>query len=270
MKYFIQLLNKIPRYIFRRSRLNLIFLYYFLKREPPLSYKWINEELILECVGKTDPIILEIGCNDGAQTLWLHKMFENPLIYCFEPDPRAIARFKLKVGQHPNIHLFEMALSDSNDLIKFYQSDGQKDDKDAKKMPEGWDESGSIKKPKNHLIEYPWVKFDQTITVKTSTLDDWCEEHGIETIDFFWMDVQGAELEVLQGATKSLSKIRFIYTEYNNKELYEGQFTLKQLLRHLRDFKTIIRYSDDVLLRNKNFNFTVSNVMKKILKTSYR
>ena len=219
---------------------------------PPVTRSKITRELVRECVGKPDPTILEIGCNDGEDTLWLLDVFDNATVYCFEPDPRAIARFKEKVGERSNVHLFEIALSDHIGDITFYQSGGKLDEKLNETMPEGWDLSGSIRQPKDHLAKHPWVTFEQSITVKTVTLDAWCDEHGIEEIDFIWMDVQGAEIDVFQGGVTMLPKTRFIYTEYDNSELYEGQYTLKQLLKHLRNFKVLVRYHGDVLLKRNN------------------
>ena len=64
------------------------------------------------------------------------------------------------------------------------------------------------------------------------------------------MDVQGAEGDVIKGASKTLQKTRFLYTEYNNNELYEGQPFLKSLLALLQSFKVVTRYPEDVLLKN--------------------
>ncbi|MCZ6671913.1 MAG: FkbM family methyltransferase [Verrucomicrobia bacterium] len=231
-----------------------------------MSCSAITKELICECVGKQNPTILEIGCNDGGHTLWFLKMFENPKIYCFEPDPRPIARFKTKFGQRPNVKLFEMALCDRNGEITFYQSDGHK----AEAMLESWDLSGSIRQPKEHLTANPWVTFEQSITVESATLDTWCNEHGIEDIDFIWMDVQGAEIDVFRGGKNAFCKTRFVYTEYSNKELYKGQHTLKQLLRQLRHFEVLIRYSNDMLLRNKKFAFAPNKALQGMLSNSHR
>lgn len=246
MKYVRQLITRYPRMN------NLIqSLYATFQGLPQVSHSKITKELVRECVGKPDPTILEIGCNDGEHTLWLLEIFENPTVYCFEPDPRAIARFKEKVGQRSNVHLFEIALSGNNGDTTFYQSGGRLDEKSNETMPEGWDLSGSIRQPKDHLAKHPWVTFEQSITVKTATLDTWCREHAIEDIDFIWMDVQGAEIDVFRGGVTMLPKTHFIYTEYDNSELYEGQYTLKQLLKYLKDFKVMIRYPADVLLRNQ-------------------
>ena len=244
--------NRLAR--FPRVKSQLQSLYDLFQGLPPLSNSAISKELIREFVGRSDPVILDIGCNDGKHTAWFLEVFESPRIFSFEPDPRAAARFRAKIGQASNVELFEIALSDRNGDVTFYQSAGHRNEKQADKMPEGWDLSGSIRKPKEHLVVHPWIKFDRTITVKTAMLDAWCDEHAIEVIDFIWMDVQGAELDVLRGGTEALSKTRFIYTEYNNRELYEGQSGLRDLLKHLKGFEVVARYPRDVLLRNKGFD----------------
>lgn len=247
---------------FPRSKKFLRSVYYLLRGEPPVSYSEISKDLIRECVGKEDPIILDIGCNNGSKSLWFFEIFKNPKVYCFEPEPRAIARFKAKVGRHPNINLFEIALCDHNGEIEFFQSNGYRNNEDKTWIPEGWDLSGSIRQPKEHLVVHPWVKFGQKIVVTASTLDTWCDKHGIEEIDFIWMDVQGAEIDVFRGGKNSLRKTRFIYTEYSNEELYKGQFDLKQLMKYLKDFAVVVRYPADVLLRNTKLTAAPNKIIQ--------
>jgi FkbM family methyltransferase len=265
MQVLRQMLDRFP---WLKKQLNS--LYSIIMRLPRVSHSKITKDLIRECVSKTDPTILEIGCNDGGNTLWFLEIFKTPKVYCFEPDPRAIVRFKTKVGQRSNVNLFEIAVSDKNGDITFYQSGGLRYDELAKTPYEDWDGSGSIRRPKDHLTREPRITFKQSITVKTVTLDTWCNEHNIECIDFIWMDVQGAEIDVFRGGINTLAKTRFIYTEYANTELYKGQYTLKQLLKHLKNFDVLIRYPGDVLLRNKQFEFAPNKVLQRMLANSYR
>ncbi len=219
---------------------------------PPVSHSKIDMELIKKCVGREDPTILEIGCNDGTHTRWFLEIFEKPKIYCFEPDPRAIARFKKQVGNYSNVSLFEMAVCDQDGDCLFFQSSGHhKKVALTESMPDGWDLSGSIRQPHNHLDAHKWVKFDQNINVSTTTLDTWCKNNGVDHIDFIWMDVQGAEIDVFRGGVSTLSRVRYIYTEYSNEELYKGQYNLEQLVEYLKNFSIVIRYPGDVLFRNK-------------------
>ncbi len=223
-------------------------LYYRLRGEPPLTDATITKEFIGWLVSRPDPTILEIGCNDGSNTLWFLEVFDSPRIFCFEPDPRAASRSRRKIGDWPEISFYECAIGSANGEETFYMSGGAADEE----MPEGWDYSGSIRKPKNHLIVHPWCTFEKTITVETKRLDTWCQENATDRIDFMWMDVQGAEIDVIRGGRNALRNTLFLYTEYSNKELYEGQLTLKQLLKELPDFEVVVKYSDDILLRNKN------------------
>lgn len=48
------------------------------------------------------------------------------------------------------------------------------------------------------LLELAGVDF--TIEIETTTLDDFCQQEGIKEVDFLQIDVQGAELLVLEGA----------------------------------------------------------------------
>lgn len=205
-------------------------------------------EHIVSLLNKPDPVILDVGCNDGSDSESFLRLCPEAKLYCFEPDPRALARFKAKMKSHLNkVALFEFAISDRNGKIDFHPSNGEREAKE-------WDQSGSIRRPKKHLIEYDWVRFDQPISVETRRLDDCCREANINKIDLIWMDVQGAEADVIAGGRQTLRNTRFIYTEYSDKELYEGQLSLQAILELLPAFELVTQYSraveGDVLLRN--------------------
>lgn len=226
-----------------------------LLRGPKIKPGSVNDEILIELIGKEDPVILDIGCNDGGHTLWFLKLFKKARVYCFEPDPRARKRYLANV-KDKRAMLFDIAISHTDGVTKFYMSSGTPPPtfhKPVGKLPEGWDLSGSIKKPKGHLKIHPWCKFEKKIVVKTKTLDTWVQEEGIEVIDFVWADVQGAEADLINGGKEALKKTRYFFTEYCNRELYEGQINLKQLVKLLPDFKIVHRFENDVLLRNERF-----------------
>jgi len=204
----------------------------FLYRARWLMTTPLTHNEIARLVGRPDPTIVEIGCNDGSDTLAFLEAMPMARVCCFEPDPRAILSFKRNLRSRlERVSLSEIAISDRNGTIAFHMSGS------GPVMGEGWDQSGSIRAPKNHLLEHPWVTFGKTITVKTRTLDSWCAEHAVTKIDFLWMDVQGAEGDVITGATEILKRTRFLYTEYSNNELYEGQLPIRRLLALLPSFK---------------------------------
>ena len=54
--------------------------------------------------------------------------------------------------------------------------------------------------------------------VEVTTLDLFCREHGIEEIDLLKIDVEGAELQVLQGAREMLPKVRHVQFEFGHPD----------------------------------------------------
>lgn len=202
---------------------------------------------IKKLVGRDDPVIVEIGANNGQTTAELLSAMPGATIHAFEPDPRAIAKFRNTV-QHPRVHLYETAIGAKNGTVTFHQSSG------AEHLPDysqGWDQSGSIRRPHSHLQIFPWVKFETQIEVSVMTLDSWSEQHQVAAADFIWADVQGAESDLIEGAARFLRSTRYLYTEYSNDEQYEGQVTLAGLARRLPDFELARRYQADVLFKNK-------------------
>lgn len=207
----------------------------------------MNKEDIKLILNKDNPLVLEIGCNDGTDSFEFLDTFSKISLYCFEPDNRAINKFKKKI-QDKRCKLFEFALGNINGEIDFYQSSGH---------PNGvsgdWDKSGSIKKPKNHLKEDPWCKFDNISKVKCKKLDSWIDENNISFIDFIWADVQGAEEDLIMGGIKTLrEKTNYFFTEYNDRELYENQIGLDPLISLLEVFEIVKIFPHDILLKNKN------------------
>lgn len=62
------------------------------------------------------------------------------------------------------------------------------------------------------------------VEVDTTTLDNFCASEEIKEIDFIHLDVQGAELQVLEGAKKILdSGVLALVTEVNFTDLYINQ-----------------------------------------------
>jgi 2-O-methyltransferase len=213
----------------------------------PISPGALSAADIRQCVGRDDPIIVEVGANCGQTTVEMLKAMPRATIYAFEPDPRAIAKFRAAIT-HPSVHLYECAIGAVNGTTSFHQSSGGEDLPDYSK---GWDQSGSIRRPNSHLKVWPWVKFERQITVPIMTLDAWSELHHVAKADFIWADVQGAESDLVEGAARFLRSSRYLYTEYSNDEWYEGQITLAGLLEKLPDFDLVMRYPMDALFQNR-------------------
>jgi len=75
------------------------------------------------------------------------------------------------------------------------------------------------------------------MTLKTITLNSFYQKYNIplNRFDFINLDIQGAELLALKGATAILPFIKAIYTEVNEKELYENCGLIDELDAFLRN-----------------------------------
>ena len=203
-------------------------------------------------LGRDPAVILEIGANDGQDTARLLEMFPEATIHCFEPDPRASALFENNV-RSDRVRLHPIAIAAHDGDAVFYQSGGAPPGREEE-FPDGWHLSGSIRRPKHHLDAHPWCRFDEEIHIQSRTLDSWATDAEVEFVDFIWADVQGAEVDLIRGGTRVLQSTRYLYTEYNDDELYEGQLTLAGLLDILPGWRVETRFKDDVLLANTNFS----------------
>jgi FkbM family methyltransferase len=198
--------------------------------------------------------VVEIGCHHGYDTDTMLSICPHSKIYAFEPDPRNLKVLKERgLYEREGLEIIEACVSNKDGWETFYLSGG---------IPEGWEDarecrtgewtaSNSIKKPTQHISAHPWCKFEKEIKVKSIKLQTFCEEREINRIDFVWMDVQGAEDLVFEGAGSILNNIKYIYTEYCNTELYEKQLNLEQIKSKLKDFQVEKIFPNDVLFKNK-------------------
>jgi len=202
------------------------------------------------------PVIVEVGCNDGTDTLKFLDAFPSCEMHCFEPDTRAADRFLASVSD-ARVKLYPAAVGAENGTRQFYPSMGlpaplpkEEAERVAARLPGGWDLSGSIRRPKNHLRHHPWCLFGEPVKVSIVRLDTWSATRDIERVDFLWADVQGAEEDLILGGLETLKRTRFFYTEWSDSELYEGQIGLRQIQSLLPDFRVVQLFNEDVLLEN--------------------
>jgi hypothetical protein len=65
-------------------------------------------------------------------------------------------------------------------------------------------------------------------------LDRYVGERGLPPPDLLKLDVQGAELQILQGGTRTLGHAKAIIAEVSFVELYEGQSSFSDLCAFLQ------------------------------------
>lgn len=92
-------------------------------------------------------------------------------------------------------------------------------------------QSSSILNLKTHLQEHPSVHYVSSTRETSVTIDTFFKRNNLDPAKYsFWnLDIQGAELLALTGASESIAYATALYLEVNEKELYEGCALIGQL-----------------------------------------
>lgn len=92
-------------------------------------------------------------------------------------------------------------------------------------------QSSSILPLDTHLTHYPHITVSEERQLKTTTIQRIVEQNAIpiQELNFWNLDIQGAELAALKGAGDLIHCADFIYVEVNVESLYKGCALLPEL-----------------------------------------
>jgi FkbM family methyltransferase len=169
--------------------------------------------------------IFDIGACEGEDSVRYARRFPRAMVYAVEPLPSNVERIKSTLERYgaKNVRVVPFALSDVRGTARMFVSAGRPP---AVPDSDEWDygnKSSSLLQPDRHLDLVPWVHFDNVVDVETRTLADVCVEYGVRQVDFIHMDVQGAELKVLDGFGPLMKRVTAIWLEVEAVTLYRDQ-----------------------------------------------
>ena len=139
---------------------------------------------VIAAVVRKDDICLDIGANFGWYTTLLSRLCSDGEIHAFEPMPDIFSELEQTrklAGEPKNIQLNNLALGDENRLIDLYR---------FTEMSSGF--SSFSAEGKDNF---------QTFSVPMMTLDSYLTGKKINDVNFVKLDIEGAELMFLRGAT---------------------------------------------------------------------
>lgn len=159
-------------------------------------------------INKRNPVIVECGASTGPMIEKYLSLFEDPVIYAFEPQPKFVEILKSKFGKYPNIYIFQKAVGASSDFLQFNIFSRNT--------------SSSFLNPTRNIMNYHPAEMEKTavIEVEQVRIDEVIKE---SVVDILKLDLQGYELEALKGCEKIFEKLRLITTEIEFVPLYENQ-----------------------------------------------
>ena len=145
---------------------------------------------------ETIKYVCEVGARYGDESIMLSTTFKNAKILAFECNPNTIAICKSKLMNYKNITFFDNGLSCIETEAPFFSYTNDNDGA-----------SSFLKR-----IDFNTTQKENGY-IKLKTLSSILENENIPYIDILCMDVQGYELNVLQGCGAYLSKIEYIIME---------------------------------------------------------
>lgn len=190
---------------------------------PNRNPEMTRDDVIRRLIQRPDPLIVDVGANEGQSIEHFLKIFERPRIFGFEPVPALAERLSEKYTDRENVTIIRQAVSSQVGSSAFHVNDSSP--------------TSSLHPLSEHGV-YRTVshyRTEQIITVGTTTMDAFCADHGIERIDFLKIDAQAHSAEILRGAAGSLERkvIAVLQVEILFHPLYERTESFYELDRLL-------------------------------------
>jgi FkbM family methyltransferase len=171
------------------------------------GYDCEKEFMALKKITMTGNTVFDIGANMGVLSVYLSRLVqENGKVYSFEPvkDTYEMLRETISINRCENIETHPLAISDKIGISEIYKFD-----------------------QRNHTLNsLGRVKIGETSpsyieTIRTETIDNFCQIKFLSKIDLLKIDVEGFEYDVLRGAENMLktSSIKYIQFEISKMPL---------------------------------------------------
>lgn len=144
-------------------------------------------------------VVIEAGANNGSETVLIGELVgAGGHVHAFEPVPSAARRLRANIalndqGSRVTVHPLAIGATDGTLILHL--------------LPHDHPNPGMASKNPHPLA-------DTRLEVPQVSLDAWSARENVDRIDFIKMDIQGAELDLLQGAEKMIATRRpIIFTE---------------------------------------------------------
>lgn len=172
-------------------------------------------------------LAVDVGANVGQWALATFGLGFKGKMISIEPDPRAfkiLEQERLRNKNSDNWNLVNIAAGDIESSIDF--NDWGVDGGSSSILP---------LTTKGEMFTYHLNKEIPKIKVSVSTLDEIIKAYGNFNNGLLKIDVQGYEMQVLNGAPISLSKFSMIEIEVPIVDIYEGATLLPEMLIWFRE-----------------------------------
>jgi FkbM family methyltransferase len=152
----------------------------------------LRRELAMVLEGRLPRVIVDVGANVGVTALAYADWFPQAKVYALEPIPSTFEKLQANTADHGQIECFMLGCGDEAGQFTAYLCPDSKE---------------------SSLV--PIEKATGQARVEVVTLDAFCHDQGLETVDFLKVDCEGYDLNVLRGADRLLreKRVRSILVE---------------------------------------------------------
>lgn len=157
--------------------------------------------------------VIHVGAHQG-QEVDAYLAHGCQRIELIEPNPEACRILRERFGSHPEVHVIEAAALDQPGVTTLHIHTSRT----------GSTEPASVLPLKRFKEIVTTLKTPQSIEVCADRLDSLLDRFQLNGVDFQLLniDVQGAELRVLQGAERTLASVAAVIVEVHVIDLYDG------------------------------------------------
>jgi FkbM family methyltransferase len=162
--------------------------------------------------------VVDIGANEGAFTAGVLAVAPEASIVAVEPGPGPRERLRARFAGRSNVEVVAAAVARESGRATFHLT--------------AHDHGSSLRQPRGESRERLGAGWDvlDRIEVPTLSLADLLTDREVDVVK---IDVQGSELDVLQGGREALARAQAVLLEMNFFSQYEGDATFDALHREM-------------------------------------
>jgi FkbM family methyltransferase len=188
---------------------------YEIKRQHSLERAvWLREMGI-----KT---VLDVGANVGQFTTSIRKLLPEAKIYAFEPVEACFQDLARRRQGDALFQAFPYAL-------------GAEDGSAELNVNDFTPSSSLLPTASAHVEEFPFTARTAGATVEIRRLDSVVPALDLTEPMLIKLDVQGFEMQVINGGRETLARADVLITEISFAEFYEGQTSFEELYSEIQD-----------------------------------
>ena len=190
--------------------------------------------IIKQFICNESPVLFDIGAHHGESTQEMLSHFESANIHAFEPEHSNFQLLSNLFFEKDNVTLVNKGVGSICEKRMFYIN-ALSHTNSFLKVNEMSQDHISIQKldadDKRALFK---KSYNQEKLTEIITIDDYCNQEDIKSIDLLKIDTQGFEIKCLQGAAEMLNAVKIIKCEVSFFDYYEKAtsfFELESILR---------------------------------------